>query len=66
MSFENYINDVKSQLVENTTGDYKSTYITYHYTNKLIDENLNYFKDCMDSSLSAYKALLFFGEYLKE
>lgn len=60
-----YISEVKLQLVENTDDNYKSEYITYHYSNKLVDENLDYFKDCMDKELSPYKALLFFGDYLR-
>lgn len=66
MKFEYYMSDVKSQLVENTDDEYKSEYITYHYSNKLVDENLEYFKDCMDKELSPYKALLFFGDHLKK
>lgn len=66
MNFENYMDDVRSQLVENTTGEYKSEHVTYHYSSKLVNKHLDYFKECMEASLSSYKALLFFGDYLKD
>lgn len=38
----------------------------YAYSNDTIMENINYFRDCYDSNLSAYKALLFLTDFLNE
>jgi hypothetical protein len=62
MTFEEYINDAKSQLYCNASEDYRSNYITYNYTNEDIDNNLTYFKSCFNKSLSAYKALLYLSD----
>lgn len=62
--FNDYIEDVKKQLIINATEDYKRQYITYSFTNEQIDDNLYYFKKCMESKLSSYKALLNFHDYL--
>lgn len=62
--FNNYIEDVKKQLIVNATEDYKRQYITYSFTNQQVDDNLDYFKKCMESKLSPYKALLNFRDYL--
>lgn len=59
-TFEDYIKDVKQMLNCNASEEYKKKYVTYLYTNEQVDENLEYFKDCMNDGLSAYKALLFF------
>lgn len=59
-TFEDYIKDVKQMLNCNASEEYKNKYVTYLYTNEQVDENLEYFKDCMNDGLSAYKALLFF------
>lgn len=64
MSFDKYIADVKAQLECNASDEYKSEYVVYSYTNEQIDSNLDYFKKQMQSNLSGYKALLFFGDYL--
>jgi hypothetical protein len=64
--FEEYIEDVKSQLDENATDFHKNNYVTYTYSNELIDNNLDYFEDCMNKGLSPYKGLLFFYDYLSE
>ena len=61
-TIEEYIEDAKSQLFCNQTGDVN--YITYGYTNEQIDENKKYFEYTLSQSLSAYKALLFFSDYL--
>ena len=60
--FYDYIAYVKSQLCCNNSEDVE--YITYDYTEEEIDNNLDYFKHCMKKSLSGYKALLFFHDYL--
>lgn len=65
ISFETYMIDVKSQLCCNATDEYKQEYITYGHTNEQVDNNLKYFKSCMNDNLSAYKALLFFNDYLR-
>lgn len=65
MTFEEYILNAKSQLHCNASDEYKKEYITYGYTNEQIDENLFFFKECYDMNLSAYKALLFFSDYLR-
>lgn len=64
--FNNYINNVKLQLEENATDDYKNTNVTYTYNNEQIDNNLNYFNKAMNIQLSEYKALLFFNDYLND
>jgi hypothetical protein len=60
--FDMYIADVRSQLYCNASEDYKDKYTTYTYSNEDIDGNLDYFKECQKSGLSAYKALLFFKD----
>ena len=40
LTFEEYIEDVKSQLTCNATEEYKSKYITYIHTNKEVSDNL--------------------------
>lgn len=66
MKFDNYIEDVKSQLTCNEKDDEdKGKFVTYDYIDKQIDENIEYFKECMKSGLSAYKALLFFYDHLQ-
>ena len=37
----------------------------YDYSNTLIFENLDYFRDCHKSGLSAYKSLTFFPDHLE-
>ena len=62
--FEDYLEDVKSQLCCNNDLD-KVDYITYNYTEQQIERNIEYFKYCLRQNLSAYKALLFFSDYLE-
>ena len=62
---EDYIKDVKSQLCCNNDLD-KVDYITYNYIEEEIMANIDYFKKCLDNNLSAYKALLFFYDYLNK
>lgn len=61
---EKYISDVKSQLSCNVPSDYE--YISYCYTNEMIDENRAYFTLCRMHGLSSYKALLFFNDFLND
>ena len=62
--FDLYLDNVKEQLYCNASDDYKNNYITYLYSNEDVNNNLNYFKKCFHDGLSAYKSLLFFGDYL--
>lgn len=62
-NLEEYIIDVKKQLCCNNDLN-TIEYITYDYTEQQIDKHLDYFKDCLKRSLSGYKALLFFSDYL--
>jgi hypothetical protein len=64
INFDEYIEDVKLQLDENATDFHKNNYVTYTYSNELVDNNLDYFENCMNTGLSPYKALLFFYDYL--
>ena len=64
VTFEEYIEDIKSQLCCNNPKIVN--FITYDYSEQQIDENLDYFKECLDRNLSGYKALLFFSDYLLE
>ena len=61
---EKYISDVKSQLSCNVPSDYE--YISYCYTNEVIDENRAYFILCRMHGLSSYKALLFFTDFFND
>lgn len=63
-NFDEYMADVFSQLDENVSDEYRGTHITYTYSNNLVNNNLDYFEDCMNKRLSSYKALLFFYDYL--
>lgn len=66
LSLKNYIWDAKTQLVCNQTmGGVEYQYILYEYTNEQIDDNKSFFNNCRKDGLSAYKALLFFSDYLK-
>lgn len=64
VTFEEYIKDVKSQLCCNNPEIVD--FITYDYSEQQINENLDYFKECLDRNLSGYKALLFLYDYLLE
>lgn len=64
--FEKYIQEVKEQLCCNMSEKDKTTYICYEYTENDIDNNIDYFNKCYQDGLSAYKALLFFFNYLQE
>ena len=66
MDFKDYMKSVRLQLDCNADDDYKKNFITYNISNELVDENIEYFRKCCDDSLSPYKALLFFTDYLNE
>jgi len=61
-TLKEYIEDAKSQLCVNQMGPVD--YITYNYTNEQVDRNIDYFEQCWKQDLSAYKALLFFPDYI--
>lgn len=63
-NFKKYLEEVKEQLECNASEEFKNQNITYDFENNQIDNNLVYFKNCMQSNLSSYKALLFFNDYL--
>lgn len=63
LSQTRYISDVLSQLTCMASDEYKKEHITYEYTPEQIFDNISYFKNAK-KNLSAYKALLFFGDYL--
>jgi len=63
-TFVEYFKRVKEQLECNASEAYKSEYIVYTYSNEQVDEHLVYFRKCKDKGLSAYKSLLFFGDYM--
>jgi len=65
MKMEKYIIKVREQLDCNSTQEDREMYGTYKYSNEDIDNNKDYFIRCADNGLSAYKALLFFGDYLE-
>ena len=65
-NFNLYLNSVKEQLSCNASEEFLNNYITYTYSNELVNEHLDYFKRCMDNNLSPYKSLLFFRDYLNE
>lgn len=66
LNIDEYMNAVRRQLYYNATESYSNKYITYTYTNKQVQDNVGYFKKCMESNLSPYKALLFFDDFLNE
>ena len=65
-NFKEYIENTREQLHCNASEYYKNNYITYTYTNEQVDNNLEYFEKCMNRGLSAYKALLYFDDYLND
>lgn len=64
-TIETYLNNVKGQLACNVNEEYKKNYITYDFSNKQIDDNVEYFKRCLEFGLSPYKSLLFFNDYME-
>ena len=66
MSFEEYIEKVKSNLYCNLSEDEKKVFYSYDFTEDEIDSNLEYFKDCYNNDISAYTSLLFFADYLRK
>lgn len=64
-TIDEYMEDVYSQLECNASDDFKSKHIVYNYTPEEVDINADYFEACFMGHMSAYKALLFFHDYLK-
>ena len=63
--FVEYIDKVKSHLYCNASKYDRDNFITYTFTNEEVDNNLDYFRKCMNTNLSPYKALLFFSDWKK-
>ncbi len=40
--------------------------LEYTYSDKVLFDNIEYFKQCYEQHLSAYKALLFLHDYLEK
>lgn len=66
VSFEEYIEKVKSNLYYNLSEDEKKVFYSYDFTEDEIDNNLEYFKDYYNNDISAYTSLLFFADYLRK
>lgn len=58
-SFDEYMEDVYSQLECNSSSEYKKIYITFTYSKEEVKNNIDYFKRCYNENISAYKALTF-------
>lgn len=66
-TFEDYIKEVKEQLVHNMSRENMlAGHISYNFTDAQIDANLIHFEQCKICGLSAYKALLYFCDYLED
>lgn len=67
-SFDEYITKVYSCLCCNITEEERNReYIScYDFTEEEVNKNISYFRECYNSGLSAYKALLFFYDFLIE
>lgn len=63
--FDKYMERVKEQLTCNTNFEYRREYITFEYTDDQVNDNVEYFRKCMNSGLSPYKALVFFFDALE-
>ena len=61
---EYYIAEVKCCLTCN--NDIYCGFYTFDYSDEQVENNADYFIDCMKRCLSPYKALLFFYDYLQE
>ena len=57
-TFDNYMKDIKSLLENNSSKNYMSTN-TFKFSEEYIDSNIEWFKNCFESGIDAYKALLF-------
>ena len=66
VSFEDYMADVYSQLECNISAEDNAKYGCYTYTEQTVKDNIDYFRDCLKSNLSAYKALLFLSDHLED
>lgn len=58
-----FIDKIKDQLTCNSND---SENPTFDYTNKQVDDNIDYFTKCESEGLSPYKSLLFFHFHLNE
>jgi len=58
-TFEEYIMDIKSQLLCNVFEKEKEDYIVFDLSEEQIDNNESYFEDSWKRGISGYKALTF-------
>ena len=66
IGIKEYIKRAKEQLWCNASEEDKKSLYLYDYTDEQVDEYFDYFQKCYDTGLSAYKALLFFHDWLNE
>lgn len=70
ITFEEYLDDTKRHLLyyqkEEDKNDTTLIFSLYDYKYEKILDNKEYFRKCMEDGLSAYKALLFFEDYLEQ
>lgn len=57
ISFDEYMKDVYSQLECNASDEYKKECVVFEYSEKEINDLIDYFKSCYSNNISAYKAL---------
>ncbi len=65
LTIHQYIAEAKTHLYCNTSEEDRMLYCTFDFTEKQIDDNVEYFKDCLKECLSPYKSLLYFGDYIR-
>lgn len=65
-TFEEYMKDVRSQLECNRSAEDKAKYGCYTYSEQTVNENLDYFMDCLTRNIGTYTALLFLQDYLQD
>lgn len=64
-NIDKYMERVLEQLEYNASEEEKELYGTFSFSNEQINGNMKYFESCMKTRLSPYKALCFFGDYLR-
>lgn len=62
--YDTYIEEVKLLLTCN--NDIYCGYNTFDYSDEQIEENYNYFIDCMKKGLNNCEALILFNDYLQK
>jgi hypothetical protein len=66
MNIETYIEKVKASLLCNCSDADRASFTLFAYTNKQVDNNIDYFEMCMDKGMSPYKSLFYFHERLDD